>query len=389
MYYPKLSLIYYLRGFKMTIDEHNPDHEFEWVPVVKGTTALLVKRLEPNSQIIYDPSEMKALAETIGYDVVEIAIQRAKFRSPFGIGKGKVQELKELIAEKNIDVVIFDDHIDPSRFYHLEQNLGKTVIDRYHLILQIFEHHSRDKISKLQIELARIRYEMPRYAEYVKRKLTGVEHPGFRSSGVYQVAAYKRMTTRRITAIKAKLAKIRYERQAQQKRRDRMGFNIVSLAGYYNAGKSSLHRALSGSDATVSAKPFTTLATLIRRVDDQILINDTVGFIDDLPLEFMDAFQSTLEEISSARLILLVLDAYDPLDKISIKYETCQRILNDLNTTNIVILVLSKADLIMDDPDKKAVLQKMFINKKHVFVSNVTLDGVETLKTMIKTILFP
>lgn len=371
----------------MTIDEHNPDHEFEWVPVVKGTTALLVKRLEPNSQIIYDPSEMKALAETIGYDVVEIAIQRAQFRSPFGIGKGKVQELKELIAEKNIDVVIFDDHIDPSRFYHLEQNLGKTVIDRYHLILQIFEHHSRDNISKLQIELARIRYEMPRYAEYVKRKLTGVEHPGFRSSGVYQVAAYKRMTTRRITAIKAKLAKIRYERQAQQKRRDRMGFNIVSLAGYYNAGKSSLHRALSGSDATVSAKPFTTLATQLRRVDDQILINDTVGFIDNLPLEFIEAFRSTLEEISSADLILLVLDVSDDLNQVEQKINTCKQILAELDTTEAIIYVLCKADLLTDYPDKKAAFQQMFDGTNYVFVSNTTLEGIATLKTMIKSLL--
>ncbi len=372
----------------MAANDFNQEPEILDIPSIgQDSRTLLVKRIDPVSRIPYDPSEMIALADTIGYKVVEIATQRAKPRSPFGIGAGKVQELKELIVEKNIDIVIFDDHLAPSRFFHLEQNLEKTIMDRYHLILLIFDHHSRDKVAKLQIELARIRYEMPRYAEYVKRKLTGVEHPGFRSSGIYRVEAYERMTTRRITTIKAKLEKIRRERQTQQKRRHRMGFNIVSLAGYYNAGKSSLHRSLTGSNAIVSAKPFSTLSTQIRRIDEQILINDTVGFIDDLPLEFMDAFRSTLEEISSAHLILLVLDASDSLDQITSKLNTSRRILADLDTTDSVIHVLSKTDLLTNDQEKKTLILQMFNETPHICISNVTMDGISKLKTMIQSAL--
>ncbi|MFQ6126520.1 MAG: GTPase HflX [Candidatus Heimdallarchaeota archaeon] len=348
------------------------------------TRALLIKRLNPTSRFNYNPSEMLALTKAAGYRVVETIIQKTWPRSPYVIGKGKVQELKELIDEKNIDVVIFDDHLNPSSFFHLEQMLSRPVVDRYHLILKIFECHSHDRVSRLQIELARLRYEMPRYAEFVKRKLSGTEHPGFLGSGTPKVADYERMIKRRIVKVKEKLEKIRQERQTRRKRRERQGFKIISLVGYYNAGKSSLHRTLTGSNARVSAEPFSTLATKIRRVDEQILVNDTVGFIENLPLEFMEAFRSTLEEVSSSDLILLILDVSDGLEQIVSKLNTCRSILAELSAPNAIIHVLCKVDLIKDDIEKEYTLEELFKEEKHIFVSNVTLEGTAILKDMIK-----
>lgn len=348
------------------------------------TRALLIKRLNPTLRSNYDPSEMLALAKAAGYRVIETIIQKTWPRSPYVIGKGKVQELKELIDEKNIEVAIFDDHLNPSSFFHLEQTLGRPVVDRYHLILKIFEYHSHDQVSRLQIELARLRYEMPRYAEFVKRKLSGTEHPGFLGSGTPKVANYERMIKRRIDKVKEKLEKIRQERQTRRKRRVRLGFNIVSLVGYYNAGKSSLHRTLTGSNARVSAEPFSTLATKIRRVDEQILINDTVGFIDNLPVEFMEAFRSTLEEVSSSDLILLILDISDSLEQIISKLNICRSILVELSAPNAIIHVLCKVDLIKDDLEKKHILEELFKEEKHIFVSNITLEGTSLLKDMMK-----
>ncbi|MFX0201905.1 MAG: GTPase HflX [Candidatus Hodarchaeota archaeon] len=351
---------------------------------ISDTRALLIKRLNPTSRVNYDPSEMQALAKAAGYRVIETIIQKTWPRSPYVIGKGKVQELKELIDEKNIEVAIFDDHLNPSSFFHLEQTFGRPVVDRYHLILKIFEYNSHDRVSRLQIELARLRYEMPRYAEFVKRKLSGTEHPGFLGSGTPKVTDYERMIKRRITKVKEKLEKIRQERQTRRKRRERQGFNIISLVGYYNAGKSSLHQTLTGSNARVSAEPFSTLATKIRRIDEQILINDTVGFIENLPLEFMEAFRSTLEEVSSSDLILLILDVSDNLEQISSKLNTCRSILEELNAPDAIIHVLCKVDLIKDDIEKINNLEEFFKEEKYIFVSNITLEGTALLKDMMK-----
>jgi len=375
-------------GVSMEFDIHTQKQFFNGTPPESsGNRSLLIKRLDPTQRATYDPTEITALAETLGYRILDVIVQRAWPRSPFIIGSGKIEEIKELIEEYNIDQILFDDHLDPSSFFHLEQTLGLPVVDRYHLILQIFECHSHDRVSKLQIELARLHYEMPRYAEFVKRNLSGREHPGFRSSGTYRVDDYERMIKRRMANIRVKLDKIRNERQIRRKKRDRSGFNIVSLAGYYNAGKSSLHRTLTGSDALVSAAPFSTLSTKIRRADKQILINDTVGFIDNLPLEFMEAFRSTLEEISSADLILLVLDISDDLKQVEHKLNTCQQILAELDTSETMIYVLCKSDLLDNNFEKKAALEQLFEGKSYVFVSNKTSDGVVQLKSMIKTLL--
>ncbi len=261
--------------------------------------------------------ELRELASSAGARIIDEVIQRRDRPDPATfIGKGKVEELREQILIEGVDVVIFDDELSPSQAKNLEEALETKVVDRTGLILDIFARRARTKEGKLQVELAQLDYRLTRltgYREYLSRLGGGI---GTRGPGETKLEMDRRQVRHRIGTLKREIEQIRKHRQLHRERRRRDHLPLVSLVGYTNAGKSTLFRALSKEETLVSKRLFSTLDTLIRRIQlgrrFPILISDTVGFIRKLPHQLVSAFRATLEEVVEADLILHVIDAADP-----------------------------------------------------------------------------
>ena len=319
--------------------------------------ALLVEvaRSANNSRI----EEFKELAKAAGYEIVGILQQIRNSPDPaYYLGKGKAEDLAEMAKSLKPDKIIFNKELKPNQIINLE-NITKTeVIDRIQLILEIFTKRAGTKEAKLQIELARLRYLFPKlkmYVKYAKRE----EFPGFHGPGYYQTAKYERMIKKRIAKIERELEKIRNEREERRKIRRELGFSLVALAGYSNAGKSTLLNRLTKSNVPADDRLFTTLGTYTRFAyfnGKKVLISDTIGFIENLPHLVIEAFKSTLEEITLADLIILVVDASEPLHEIERKIETANKVLEEVGATGKPILMaLNKIDKISSKETKEKV----------------------------------
>jgi len=296
--------------------------------------------------------ELRSLAESAGY-VVAGKIEQIRERDPtYQIGSGKVRELTELVKEKQAERIIFDNELKPLQAYNLAKETGVEAIDRFQLILEIFARRAATTESKLQIQLAKLRYELPRAKEKVKLAKLG-EQPGFMGLGAYQVDVYFQTVRRQIHHIQGKLKRIRSKRSLHRFRRQELGYSIISLAGYTNAGKSSLFNALAKEAARVGEGLFTTLSTTTRAVNlsnRKILLTDTVGFIDRLPLTLVEAFHSTLEETIYSDLILLVVDMSEPQEDVERKLNICLDTIQTIGASGIpVITALNKIDLLKEE----------------------------------------
>src|SRR5215468_1322138 len=260
--------------------------------------------------------ELRELAVSAGARVIDEVVQRRERPDPATyIGKGKVEELREEVLIEGVDVVIFDEELSPSQAKNLEEILETKVVDRTGLILDIFARRARTKEGKLQVELAQLEYRLTRlagYREYLSRLGGGI---GTRGPGETKLEMDRRQIRNRISTLKREIHDIRKHRQLHRQRRRREQLPLVSLVGYTNAGKSTLFRALSKEDTLVSSRLFSTLDTLIRRIQVgknlPILVSDTVGFIRKLPHQLVSAFRATLEEVVEADLILHVIDVSD------------------------------------------------------------------------------
>src|SRR6266705_6123112 len=261
--------------------------------------------------------EMRELAASAGARIIDEVIQRRDRPDPATfIGKGKVEELREQIVVEGVDVVIFDDELSPGQAKHLEEALDIKVVDRTGLILDIFGRRARTKEGQLQVELAQLTYRLTRltgHREYLSRLGGGI---GTRGPGETKLEMDRRQIRHRISTLKRDIEQIRKHRQLHRQRRRRDRLPLVSLVGYTNAGKSTLFGALSKENTLVSSRLFSTLDTLIRRIQLRqnlpILISDTVGFIRRLPHQLVSAFRATLEEVVQADLIVHVIDVSDP-----------------------------------------------------------------------------
>src|SRR5437870_5461695 len=294
--------------------------------------------------------ELRELAASAGARIIGEVIQHRDRPDPATfIGKGKVEELREEVLVEGVDVVIFDDELSPSQAKNLEEALDTKVVDRTGLILDIFARRARTKEGKLQVELAQLEYRLTRlagYREYLSRLGGGI---GTRGPGETKLEMDRRQIRHRISTLKREIEQIRKHRQLHRERRRRDQLPLVSLVGYTNAGKSTLFRALSKEDTLVSKRLFSTLDTLIRRIqlgqNFPILISDTVGFIRKLPHQLVSAFRATLEEVVEADLILHVIDASDP-DREE-KQQTVLDVLKEIGAAGHPMLkVYNKADLL-------------------------------------------
>ena len=293
--------------------------------------------------------ELEKLAEAAGYTVVAKVEQVREADARYQIGAGKVEELATLVKETAAEKIFFDNPLKSVQSYNLAKATGVETVDRFKLILEIFTKRATTTEAKLQIQLATLRYELAHAKERVRlAKLT--EQPGFMGLGAYEADVYYQAVKKQVHTIQRKLKKIREKRLLHRERRAELGFSTISLAGYTNAGKSSLFNALTEETARVDRALFTTLSTTTRLVEfakRKFLLTDTVGFIDRLPLTLIEAFHSTLEETIYSDLIILVLDASETIETIEKKNTICLETIDHIGATGIpIITVLNKIDLL-------------------------------------------
>ena len=265
-------------------------------------------------------TELRQLAKTLGFEVVQRFTQkRAGFDAAGYFGTGKREELKAIVAP-GADIVLIDHEISPSQAHTLEKEVGCEVMDRTMVILEIFHRHARSRAARAQVEIARLGYMAPRMREAAKlagpkdRARSGT---GGRSGGESHGELDRRKIRDRIAELQKELDGMKLERKTQRARRhERQGLARVALVGYTNAGKSTLMRALTGSDVLVADKLFATLDTTVRALHPEgvprVLVSDTVGFIKNLPHALVASFKSTLDEALEASLLAHVVDASDP-----------------------------------------------------------------------------
>jgi GTP-binding protein HflX len=338
--------------------------------------------------------EATSLADTVGYSVEKIVKQRHITRSKYGIGRGKAEEVKELVKQLKLGVIIFDEVLKPTQQYNLASLCQVEIIDRERLILEIFERRASTAESRIQIKLAQLRYDMVRAREKVRLAKMG-EQPGFFGMGKYDADIYYLDINKRAAVLKKKLEREEKRRDLHRVQRLKAGLSTVSIAGYTSAGKTTLFNILTGESKNAGQGLFTTLSTFTRAMKlntRKVLVSDTVGFISKLPAYMIDAFKSTLHELTHSDLILLVLDISQSIEEMGRKLDSSIHIINELGIPMTKILyVLNKVDLIdIDDAfDKSAHLSILDYKKRILPVSAKTGFNITQLKNLISLLVFP
>ena len=288
--------------------------------LLAGLSAMSMDPGERSSDITME--ELTALVETAGGEVVVTLIQNRPAPDPHSfLGDGKVQEIKDLIAQNDCDLAVFDNELTPSQMRVLSEDLGVRVLDRSGLILDIFAQRAQTREGKLQVELAQYKYLLPRltgmWTHLVRQTASGGSSPiGTRGPGETQLETDRRHIRRRIQKLEEELAAVRKIRGTQRKQREKNAVPVVAMIGYTNAGKSTLLNTLTGADIPANDRLFDTLDTTTRRfcLNDrqEILLSDTVGFIRKLPTHLIESFKATLEELTFADILLHVIDISNP-----------------------------------------------------------------------------
>jgi GTP-binding protein HflX len=360
-------------------------------------TAVVAKRVDEGRA---DTDEIEQLARAAGYDVLATVTQTRTEDPAYHVGEGKAERLAEVVAETGATTVVFDNDLGPYQTFNLGGKLpdGVEVVDRFTLILEIFGQRARTRKAQLQVELAELRYELPR-AEAKSSLAKRDERPGFMGLGEYDESREEDIK-KQISNIRDELETIEATEQHRREQRRESGFDLVALAGYTNAGKSTLLRRLAEDldvdeneglhedlDTTAESEDrlFTTLGTTTRRADMErrdVLLTDTVGFISDLPHWLVESFKSTLDSVYRADLVLLVVDVSDPVEEIREKLVTVHDTLYERNEAPI-LTVLNKVDTVDDAElaDKRAALSALAPDP--VAVSGKVGSNVDELRDRI------
>ncbi|WP_148413507.1 GTPase HflX [Haloferax sp. KTX1] len=348
-----------------------------------------------------DLTEISDLARAAGYEVVGQLTQTREEDAAFHFGEGKVGELASLVAREDAAAVVFDNRLGPYQTYNIAQKLpdDAEVIDRFTLILDIFGQRANTRKAQLQVELAELRYELPR-AEAKASLAKRDERPGFMGLGEYDESREQDIKAQ-ISRIKNELDAIADKEETRREQRRESGFDLVALAGYTNAGKSTLMQRLAADlevgqnddlhpdldpTAETQDKLFTTLGTTTRRAETgkrDVLLTDTVGFVSDLPHWLVESFKSTLDSVYRADLVLLVVDASEPVEEMREKLVTSHDTLYERNEAPIVT-VFNKVDKVepTELDEKRAALSALAPNP--VAVSGLTGENVEELAARVE-----
>jgi len=263
-------------------------------------------------------AELEQLAATAGVEVMgQVSQKVSEPNSRTFVGKGKVQEIKQLTEELGVDTVLFDEELTPGQQRNLEEALNRKILDRTGLILDIFARHARTREGRLQVELAQLEYRLPRLTRmwtHLSRQAVG--GVGLRGPGETQLEVDRRRARERVARLREELKEVHAHRELYRQKRRREGLPVIALVGYTNAGKSTLLNALADSDVLAANVLFATLDPTTRQLQlpdgQEVLLTDTVGFIQRLPTQLVAAFRATLEEIEEADLLVHVLDITHP-----------------------------------------------------------------------------
>ncbi len=324
--------------------------------------------------------ELALLVDTAGADAVATLTQRRDAPDPaWYLGKGKAEELRQVCLDVDADTVVFDNELSPAQQYNLEKLLGRTALDRTAVILDIFAQNAHTLEGKAQVELALLRYRLPRLRRGAKGAFSqqgaGI---GTRGPGETKLEVDRRRITRRIAKLEGELRELGRTRENQRKSRERSGLSSVTIVGYTNAGKSTLLNRLTESGVLVQDRLFATLDPTTRRLSlpggEPVLLTDTVGFVRRLPHGLIEAFKSTLEVASQADFLVHVVDAgaADPQGQIDAVHE----VLDEIDADRVPeLLVFNKADRL----DAEALAALIADHPGSVAVSALTGEGIDGL----------
>ncbi|MBM3676507.1 MAG: GTPase HflX [Actinobacteria bacterium] len=345
--------------------------------------AVLPKGADPASEL----AELRELAWTAGVATIDEIVQHRLHPDPRTyVGKGKLEELRERFADAHAEVLLVDGELDPGQQRALENALSARVVDRTQLILDIFAQHAISAEGKLQVELAQLEYNLPRMRgmwQHLERLGGGV---GTRGPGETQLESDRRMARRRIAQLRERLRGLQGQRAVRRKERKRAEMPTIALAGYTNAGKSTLLNALTGAEVSVENRLFETLDPTTRFFDHdgkRYLVTDTVGFIRRLPTQLVEGFASTLEETLVADVIAHVVDASQPDGERAEQIAAVERVLAGIGAGDVPTeLVLNKIDRLDVDARER-------LANRHpgaIQVSALTGEGLDALRAHIAEI---
>ncbi len=370
--------------------EENQQERYDLTEVKRVALVGVYKSGKPTSYCMECLEELEALAETYGFETKKVfACPIKAYTAATYIGKGKAAEIGEILQDEGIDAVIFDDEISPNQQKNLEEIMQKPVLDRTELILEVFGSRAETKEAMLQIELAKVRYQMPRLKgmwTHLSRQKTGGGGGGsasLRGEGEKQIEIDKRILKDRVNILEKEIKAIKAQREVERRARIRTNIPTFAIVGYTNAGKSTLLNALTGANVLVEDKLFATLDPTARKFTlpnkQNIVLVDTVGFIRKLPHTLVTAFRSTLEEAAFTDILLHVIDVSHPsaMDQAL----TTMKVLEEIGVKNKpVITLFNKVDKCESD---ETMIKLRLKYPKTVRISATNRTGFEELIEMM------
>jgi GTP-binding protein HflX len=343
--------------------------------------------------------ETKTMAENIGYEVGGTLIQKRKsVHHSYTIGPGRLKDLKGLVEETDADTVIFANPLTSSHVFKLTQYLGGEVrvIDRNLLILEVFDKRAFTNEAKLQIRLAKLKYTLSWGREFIKLRGIMGEQLGWMGPGDYPYEEYYRAARNRISRIEDELDDIYKKKMLKRDRRRELGFPIVALAGYTQAGKTSYFNLVTHEAKAVGLGPFTTLGTFARRASTssnpghdsrEFILIDSIGFIEDMHPIILKAFHATLGELATADLVLLFVDVSETEFSLERKIRSCSQVLREIDITSPIVVCANKIDMISSEQFEHAfaTIRKYFVNEEIISVSVKTGQNLDRVLALIRS----
>jgi GTP-binding protein HflX len=332
--------------------------------------------------------EIAELARRAGYEVEALLPQKVLIKSEYGVGVGKAAELFEIVSDNGSKTLIVDESLSSSQAHNLSKVTHVEVVDRDRLILNIFAKRATTTEAKLQVQLAELRYEMPRARDVVRYSVNG-ERAGFSGMGESAIDVKFRALKRQMVTIRQKLVKAQSFRKLQRTERRKLELPFISLAGYTSSGKTTLFNRMASESKEESPNLFTTLTTTTRAVSlgdsgKKVLLSDTVGFISRLPTYMVESFKSTLEELTYADLVLLLLDASENEEAMRIKLRSCRDTLDQLQVDpKKILLLLNKIDLVENQRARTIEEDPLFKDLAVLKISAVSGAGLHQLRNRI------